>query len=455
MCHRCGFDLRCHDISFVLRPGFGANMSPEELKTQVGLLLAAVAAAAVNTGLELRQVRGIALYDPRKDAFVTSLEPFAGVEAGIRELPLIHERYGVDQSHRIALQVVYEYFARAKDMVVDSALVEALWADFIAELETPVWLARCVTNLRHFQCDDLHVELGDGVSIYGRDPDVLTGLGFSDGIQERLFADWGGFGASSFVLVAESSMPKRPDNMILLDDGGGWLRCARAIGAMRLTAPGDVGISAVYDQRVARFNVGIGGIQSSGTRLDTVGRQFAWRSEHRTPYAAAYTALARLEKTGYSKAPGNLDLALRAFMSTFDRFPNAMDTKLVDAITALEAILGDKTEISFKLSFRVASLLAATDVERAALLKTMKGFYDARSRTVHGDHLGKKQSASLAAVDDLQDLVRRLLRSFVLFAADDARHVQKQFFVEELDAALVDAGRREELRTLLGLTGTT
>jgi hypothetical protein len=427
-------------------------MSVEELKTQVGLLLAAVAAARAE--LELRQVRGIALYDSQKDAFVTSLEPFARVEAGVRELPMLHERYGAGQCRRIALQLVYEYFARAKDMVVDSALVDALWADFIAELETPVWLARCVTNLRHFQCDDLHVELGDGVSIHGRDPNVLTGLGFSDGIQERLFADWGGFGSSSFVLVTESSMPKRPSNLITLDSGEGWLRCARAIGAMRLTAPGDVGISTVYFQRVARFNVGIGGIQSSGTTLDTVGNQYAWRPVHRTSYVAAYSALARLEKIGYSKAPGNLDLALRAFMSTFDRFPNAMDTKLVDAITALEAVLGDRAEISFRLSFRVASLLATSDAERAALLTKMKGYYDARSRTVHGDHLSKKQSESLAAVDDLQDLVRRLLRSFVLFAADDDRQVEKRFFAEELDAALLDAGRREELRELLGLKGT-
>ena len=248
-------------------------------------------------------------------------------------------------------------------------------------------------------------------------------------------------------------MPKRPNNLKSLDGDEGWLRCARAIGAMRLTAPGDVGISAVYLQRVARFNVGIGGIHFIGATLDTDGGQYAWRPEHRTPYAAAYTALARLEKTGYSKAPGNLDLALRAFMSTFDRFPNAMDTKLVDAITALEAILGDKAEISFKLSFRVASLLATTDAERAALLKAMKGYYDVRSRTVHGDRLSKKQIQSLAAVDDLRDLVRRLLRSFVLFTADDGRQVEKRFFNEELDAALVDAGRREELRKLLGLPG--
>ena len=69
--------------------------------------------------------------------------------------------------------------------------------------------------------------------------------------------------------------------------------------------------------------------------------------------------------------------------------------------------------------------------------------------------MGKKQSASLAAVDDLRDMVRQLLRSFVLFAADDARHVDKRFFAEDLDAALVDAGRREHLRELLGLAEST
>jgi hypothetical protein len=128
---------------------------------------------------------------------------------------------------------------------------------------------RNLNNLQNFQCDAMHLDLGDGTSIHGRDGAVLAGLGFNVGISERLFAEWGGFGASSFVLVAESSMPKRPENLIMVDNSEGWLRCARAIGAMRLVAPGDVGLSAIYVQRVARFNVGIGGIQSQGTTVDT------------------------------------------------------------------------------------------------------------------------------------------------------------------------------------------
>lgn len=190
--------------------GCGADMSLDGLKIQLGLLLSAVVEAALSTGTELRRLRGIALYDSRKDLFITSLGQFATVETGVRESELVPERYGVDESHRIALQLVYEYFARANGVLVDPALVDALWADFVTELETPVWLTRGVTNLRHFHCEDLHVDLGDDVSIYGRDPNVLAGLGFEGGIWERLAADWSGFGASSFVIVAEASMPKRP-----------------------------------------------------------------------------------------------------------------------------------------------------------------------------------------------------------------------------------------------------
>jgi hypothetical protein len=430
-------------------------MSLDGLKLQLGLLLSAAVESATSTRTELRRLRGVALYDSQKDSFVTALEPFAAVEAGVADLELVRERYGVNQSRRIALQFVYGYFARANSVMMDSALVDVLWADFVAELESPVWLTRCVTNLRHFHCEDLHVDLGDAVSIYGRDPSVLTRLGFDDHVWERLAADWSGFGASSFVLVAETSIPKQPDNFITLDSASGWLRCARAIGAMRLIASGDVGISATFVQRVARFNVGLGGIHSTGSTVDTMGKPYTWRPDLGQLYDRTYTSLARLEQIGYRKAPGNLDLALRAFMSTFDRFPTASDTKLVDAITALEAVLGTEAEIAFKLSFRVASLLASTDEQRAALLTTVKGFYDARSRIVHGGRLGRKQSTALAAIDDLVDMVRRLLRSFVLFAADDARQVAKRFFAEELDAALVDARRREDLRGLLGLTEST
>jgi hypothetical protein len=121
---------------------------------------------------------------------------------------------------------------------------------------------------------------------------------------------------------------------------------------MRLIAPGDAQMSAVFAQRVARFQLWDSCIYTQGGTVDTIGDPFTWDPKQNLPYAETYSALAHLEKAGYGKSPGNLDLALRAFMSMFDRFPRAPDTKLVDAITALEAVLGTETEIAFKLSLR-------------------------------------------------------------------------------------------------------
>ena len=138
-------------------------------------------------------------------------------------------------------------------------------------------------------------------------------------------------------------------------------------------------------------------------------------------------------------------------MATYDRWPLGQDLQLLDCVTALEALLGTGTEISFKLAFRVAALLAESDPERAEMLKLMKDFYDTRSALVHGSQLSEKHRRRLAKNDDLRALVRRLLRAFVTFAAKPPGTYDRKFFTEQLDVALVDATERDNLRTALGL----
>ena len=79
------------------------------------------------------------------------------------------------------------------------------------------------------------------------------------------------------------------------------------------------------------------------------------------------------------------------------------------------------------------------------------GFYDTRSRLVHGGQLKEKHQLYLTKIEDLRVLVRRLLRSFVTFAATPPETYDRRFFAEQLDPALVDAAEREKLRTALGL----
>ncbi len=92
------------------------------------------------------------------------------------------------------------------------------------------------------------------------------------------------------------------------------------------------------------------------------------------------------------------------------------------------------------------------EVKRLAHHVDPKGFYDTRSRIVHGDTLGKKHQDRLLRLEDLRAIVRRLLRSFVEFAVAPASSYDKSFWQEQLDAALVDTAEREKLREALKLT---
>lgn len=405
---------------------------------------------AAASGLPLDRLRGFALYDMQKDERVIALNSFAAAEQAIVQIPDFVARLGAENARRITLQCVYQYFSRLDGVRYDDAIFNALWEDFTAEIANPEWTTRGITNVRFFRSENLHIDLGDGVAIRGRNPEELSALGFSPAILGRIMDDWFiGFGSSSFVLVAEDSVPKEPANLVSTSDI--WTKAVRAIGACRLAASGSISISAMWPTRVARFNFGIGTLSQIGATAPTTGSDYIWSDAVQAVYPQIYAELKRLEATGYSASPGNLAIALRSFMGTYDRWPTIQDSQLLDTVTALEALLGTETEIAFKLAFRVAALLASSDAERAQMLKTMKDFYDTRSKLVHGAALKQKHHNCLQQVDDLRSFVRRLLRAFVALAANPPEIYNKAFFNERLDTALIDATEREALRTALGL----
>ena len=405
---------------------------------------------AAASGLPLDRLRGFAFYDMQKDERVIALQSFAEAEQAIIQIPDFVARLGADSARRATLQCVYQYFSRLDGVRYDEAVFNALWEDFTAEIGNPEWITRGITNVRFFRSENLHIDLGDGVAIRGRNPEELSALGFSPAILGRTMDDWLiGFGSSSFVLVAQDSVPKEPANLISTSDV--WTKAVRAIGACRLAAAGSISISAMWVTRVARFNVGIGGLSQIGATVPTIGSDYIWSDAVQAAYPQIYAELKKLESSGYGASPGNLAIALRSFMGTYDRWPTLHESQLLDTITALEALLGTETEIAFKLAFRVAALLASSDAERAHILKTMKDFYDTRSKLVHGAALKPKHHQCLQSVDDLRALVRKLLRAFVALAANPPATYNKAFFNERLDMALVDATERENLRAALRL----
>jgi hypothetical protein len=224
----------------------------------------------------------------------------------------------------------------------------------------------------------------------------------------------------------------------------------RAIGALWLADAGQVSIGPMWVGRAARFNVALNGLQWIGVSIPSYISPYKWTESVSQAYPSIYQALKKLENGGYDGSPGNLEVALRAFMATYDRYPALQESQLLDSITALEALLGTETEISFRLSFRVGGILAASDVERAELLKLIRDFYNTRSAVVHGSEVRDRHQPMLQRVDELRAIVRRLLKSFVAFAVTPRDGYGKAFW-KQLDVALVNATEREKLRTVLGL----
>jgi hypothetical protein len=65
----------------------------------------------------------------------------------------------------------------------------------------------------------------------------------------------------------------------------------------------------------------------AGASIPAAGAPFQWTENVGRIYI--YRALATLEKEGYRRSHGNLEIALRAFMATYDRWPPHWDSQLL------------------------------------------------------------------------------------------------------------------------------
>jgi hypothetical protein len=281
----------------------------------------------------------------------------------------------------------------------------------------------------------------------------LAGLGFSSIILDAIADDWSGFGASSYIILVERSVDKSPDNLAMCADGTLITRAIDILRAMRLVAPGDVTMGPMWLARAARFDVCHGGRTSTGWSIPAAigGTPYQITSHTDDKVSEMYRNLRHLDQNGYGSGPGNLDLALRSFMSTYDRWPSFADSQLVDTITALEAVLGSDTEITFKLAFRVAGILGHDSSERVSMFTAMKSFYDTRSKLVHGGALKKRHTDVLADVQTARAYARDLLSAFVRLAAVPNPSYGRQFYIEKLDSSLQDEEARLALQQVLGL----
>ena len=371
-----------------------------------------------------------AMLDMRRDQAITELPGFEEARTALGSLPLVQEHYGAgdtpDGEHaweRLTLQFVYGFLAKLPEPTFDPATFEATWEAFWEELATPEWTWFCMANLRNFRSESNLIEIADGVTIRGRSFEELARMGWSAWHLGQLEREWyeGGVNSSHVILV-EHKVPKTPDNFV----GNEIVTQAtafRALLAMRLLKQGDIGLGRLWFLRRDAFSLGLLGNYSTGFSGGFMpGSQYTLNEVESTSLRELYNNLVRYEGER-DNAPVNLDLALAFFSNAFDhRGALVYYTRLVDNVTALEALLGTTVEISFRLSAKVAGILANDDDERVAIYNQVRDYYDTRSRVVHGEPLKAKYSQYLTDYETLQGLLRRLLVGFIRLTIPQVVH---------------------------------
>ena len=136
-----------------------------------------------------------------------------------------------------------------------------------------------------------------------------------------------------------------------------------------------------------------------------------------------------------------LDMALELFGRA-----DGIDSDVLNSFTALEGLLtNDSTsELSYRLSARIASLLGEDDESRKRVFKEMKSFYDLRSKIIHGSgfRLKPKHQAMLEEVPRLRELVRRVLLRIMALLVNGVKHSQIE---DLLDNMVFDENARKEI----------
>jgi hypothetical protein len=361
---------------------------------------------------------GTAFFNPMRDARITGLPSFASAVTALQALQQFLAVAGPSEATRVVLQFTYDFLERQSGPEFDESAFTATWSSFDEELARSEWTYLGICYLENLECDADSIELGDGVTIQNRSSYRFREAGWSDFQIEKLHEDWRGRGL--YVLVAEEKVPKTPDNLLLGNTGTEVSKAFRMLRALRLAKEGDVHIGGgaqMLGRVLATRPAGSGFSPDPGAAMHGFitrwpGATYSLSTYDASRIRALYGQLKAIEGMG-DNAPHNLNLALRSFASSYDRLPAENDTKLVDLITATESLLGTAVEISFRLSFYIAGILAGTDSERRTIFAEVRDFYNTRNRVVHGGALDARHRAHLENYPALRDYVRRLLIAYM------------------------------------------
>lgn len=138
-----------------------------------------------------------------------------------------------------------------------------------------------------------------------------------------------------------------------------------------------------------------------------------------------------------------LKIAIEYLRRTWHETEEREDIVILDCFVALEALFsksGEKTEMTYKLSNRISTMLGDNTDSRIKIRKEIRDLYDLRSRIVHGDHIELQQNA----FGNLIVYTREAIFRFVRLSMNYSSHNE---IIDKIDDAMIDNSLCSKLRT--------
>lgn len=132
-----------------------------------------------------------------------------------------------------------------------------------------------------------------------------------------------------------------------------------------------------------------------------------------------------------------LYVAIARFSSACEKWTLA--DRLIDLMIGLEALFGERNEITYKIALRTASFLYPPGEERTDAFYKIKRIYEERSNLVHGRKLELETKSKIGHkdVEEFEDLVRRaIMKLLCLFKTEHKKWAQ--IFRKEENKKLLD-----------------
>lgn len=137
-----------------------------------------------------------------------------------------------------------------------------------------------------------------------------------------------------------------------------------------------------------------------------------------------------------SEGMSYLRIAIDYFLNS--KVAKEIEDKLINCMIAIEALFGEKDELTYRISHRVACLLGKGDDAREDIFKNMKKLYAKRSALVHG----KKTIVSWDDIRKAHSYLRDSINRFLVLSQKYSR----ENILQTLDNAVINDNKRKELQ---------